>query len=74
LIEKFQLKGGISEVNFGYTANMEGYMTLMSDIPELGESGTKRMNKLYLIAYLTMSWNKKEAKDGVGRTFRSNCW
>ena len=33
--EKFQLKSGISEVNFGYHPKMGGYTTLMSDIPEL---------------------------------------
>ena len=32
-----QLKGGIYEVSFGYNPKMEGYTTLMSDIPELGE-------------------------------------
>jgi hypothetical protein len=35
--EKFQLKGGICEVNFGYHSKLEGYTTLMSDIPKLGE-------------------------------------
>ena len=29
------LKGGIYEVSFGYNPKMEGYTTLMSDIPEL---------------------------------------
>jgi len=33
--EKVQLKGGICELNFGYNAKMEGYTTLMSDIPKL---------------------------------------
>ena len=33
--EKVQLKGGISEFDFGYNAKMEGYTTLMSDIPKL---------------------------------------
>ena len=32
------LKGGIYEVSFGYNPQMGGYTTLMSDIPELGES------------------------------------
>jgi len=27
--------GGIYDVRFGYNAKQEGYMTLMSDIPEL---------------------------------------
>ena len=36
--EKFQLKGGISEVNFGYDAKVGGYTTLMSDIPKLDEN------------------------------------
>ena len=31
------LKGGIYEVSFGYNPKMEGYATLMSDIPELRE-------------------------------------
>ena len=31
------LKGGIYEVSFGYNPKMEGYATLMSDIPELSE-------------------------------------
>ena len=30
-----QLKGDIYEVSFGYHSKMEGYTTLMSDIPEL---------------------------------------
>ena len=30
-----RLKGGIYEVSFGYNPKMEGYTTLMSDIPEL---------------------------------------
>lgn len=30
-----QLKGGIYEVSFGYNPNLEGYATLMSDIPKL---------------------------------------
>lgn len=33
----FQLKGYIYEVKFGYHSKMGGYMTLMSDIPELYE-------------------------------------
>jgi hypothetical protein len=33
--EKIQLKGGICEFDFGYNAKMEGYTTLMSDIPKL---------------------------------------
>ena len=32
-----QLKGGIHEVKFGYHSKMEGYMTLMLDIPKLSE-------------------------------------
>ena len=35
--EKFQLKGGICEVNFGYHSKLEGYTTLMSDIPKLDD-------------------------------------
>jgi len=30
------LKGGIYEVSFGYNPKIEGYATLMQDIPELG--------------------------------------
>ena len=32
-----QLKEGIYEVSLGYNPKMDGYATLMSDIPELGE-------------------------------------
>ena len=32
-----RLKGGIYEVSFGYHSKLDGYATLMSDIPELGE-------------------------------------
>jgi len=35
MIETFQLKGGISEVNFGYTAKTEVYTNLSSDITKL---------------------------------------
>ncbi len=35
--EKFQLKGGICELNFGYNAKMEGYTNSSSDIPKLYE-------------------------------------
>ena len=28
-------KGGIYEINFGYHSKLDGYTTLMSDIPEL---------------------------------------
>ena len=35
--EKIQLRGGKSEVNFGYHSKMKGYTTLVSDIPELCE-------------------------------------
>ena len=34
---EFQLKGGISELNFGYNAKMEGYTNLSLDITKLGE-------------------------------------
>jgi hypothetical protein len=34
---EFQLKGGISEVEFGFHSKMSGYTTFMSDIPKLGE-------------------------------------
>lgn len=30
-----QLKGGIYELNFGFHSKLDGYATLMSDIPEL---------------------------------------
>ena len=33
------LKGGIYEVSFGYNTNLDGYTTLMSDIPKLYEIG-----------------------------------
>ena len=35
--EQLQLKGGISELNFGYNAKMEGYTNSSSDITKLGE-------------------------------------
>jgi hypothetical protein len=35
--EKFQLKGCISEVNFGYNAKMEVYANSNSDITKLYE-------------------------------------
>ena len=35
------LKGGIYEVSFGCNPQMEGYATLMSDIPTLGESNIR---------------------------------
>ena len=31
------LKGGIYEVSFGFHSKLDGYATLMSDIPELCE-------------------------------------
>jgi hypothetical protein len=34
------LKGGIYEVSFGYNSKMEGYATLMSDIPKLYAIGS----------------------------------
>ena len=34
---KFQLKGGIDKVNFGYNAKMEGYANSSSDITKLAE-------------------------------------
>ncbi|MBE9594256.1 MAG: hypothetical protein IMF19_12360 [Proteobacteria bacterium] len=43
MYEKFQLKGGISEVNIGYNAKMGGYTTLMSDIPKLGKILVREM-------------------------------
>jgi len=35
--EKVQLKGSISELNFGYNAKMEGCTNLRSDITKLGD-------------------------------------
>jgi hypothetical protein len=32
-----QLNGTMYKVSFGYNSNLEGYATLMSDIPRLGE-------------------------------------
>jgi len=32
-----QLKGGIYEVSFGFHSKLEGYATLMSDLPTLSE-------------------------------------
>jgi len=31
-----RLKGGIYEGSFGYNTKLDGYATLMSDIPKLG--------------------------------------
>ena len=45
--EKFQLKGGIHEVNFGYHSKRD--MTLMLDIQELSE-----INALGGLAYGTI--------------------
>ena len=45
-----QLKGGIYEVSFGYNPKMEGYATLMSDIPELDATAVRtkvRRRKLW---------------------------
>ena len=36
-----RLKGGVYEVCFGYHSKLDGYATLMSDIPKLGEIGNK---------------------------------
>ena len=36
------LKEGIYEVSFGYHSKLDGYATLMSDIPELSEIGGKK--------------------------------
>jgi len=40
-----QLKGGIYKVSFGYHSKLDGYATLMSDIPELDDIllGAKRV-------------------------------
>ena len=37
-----QLKGGIYEVSFGYHPKMDGYATLMSDMPTLYEIANTR--------------------------------
>nr|QNO50734.1 hypothetical protein EGEIMDOP_00019 [Methanosarcinales archaeon ANME-1 ERB6] len=36
VVDMFQLRGGGSERNFGYTAKMGGYTNMSSDIPKLG--------------------------------------
>jgi hypothetical protein len=59
------LKGGIYEVSFGYNPQMEGYTTLMSDIPMLsairkrafGKGDRKFMTLLH-------SFNGKERRTG----------
>jgi len=38
---KFQLKGGISELNFRYNAQTEGYTNSSSDITKLSEIAYK---------------------------------
>ena len=56
-----RLKGGIYGVSFGYNPKMEGYMTLMSDIPELSEIAYKKR------CYIRAEWNPK-----MNRVFRRN--
>ena len=46
--EKFQLKGGICEVNFGYHSKLEGYTTLMSDIPKLYAKSARKISSPFL--------------------------
>ena len=46
-----RLKSGIYKVSFGYNPKMEGYMTLMSDIPEL-----------YAIWLITITGGNKDDK------------
>ena len=41
------LKGGIYEVSFGYNPKMEGYTTLMSDIPELYAIAALSKSRIY---------------------------
>jgi hypothetical protein len=38
-----RLKGGVYEVSFGYHSKLEGYATLMLDIPELDEMTNQGM-------------------------------
>ena len=40
---KFQLKGGVSELNFGYNAKMDVYANSSSDIPKLYETNLSNM-------------------------------
>ena len=44
-----QLKGGIYEVSFGYNPKMEGYTTLMSDIPKLYDICLRTQKKKKLL-------------------------
>jgi len=37
-----QLKGGIYEVSFGFHSKLDGYATLMSDIPTLCDMASDR--------------------------------
>jgi len=39
------LKRGIYEVSFGYNSKMEGYVTLMLDIPKLSAIASKKKLK-----------------------------
>ncbi len=39
-----QLKGGIYEVSFGFHSKLDGYATLMSDIPMLSKMLAKYKN------------------------------
>nr|AAU82644.1 hypothetical protein GZ18H11_17 [uncultured archaeon GZfos18H11] len=63
MCEKVQLKGGICEFDFGYNAKMEGYTTLMSDIPTLS----------------AIDWHKDEAMlfqktGGTNHGSRNSCY
>jgi len=40
-----RLKRGIYEVSFGYHSKLDGYATLMSDIPELSEIMLRQYHK-----------------------------
>ena len=42
VIDMFQVQGGISEVEFGHTAEMGGYANMSSDIPKLCEIALQR--------------------------------
>ena len=47
MIETFQLKGGMYELEFGYNANLDGYTTLMSDMLKFSAKSVRKMNMFY---------------------------
>jgi len=55
MIETFQLKGGISEVNFGYTAKTEVYTNSSSDITKLAAIAGREKSKYQGMLYIKIN-------------------